>query len=385
MNHFLTEQEIKIRDLAREIAETHIKPIAAKYDASAEFPWEVMEILAEKDFFRIYIDKEYGGLGMGVMGLVIATEELSRVCGGISLGLAGTALGVFPLLLAGNEEQKKKYLPDLAAGKYLGAFGNTEPEAGSDAGNIKTTAKKDGDTYVLNGSKIFITNGAKAKFYTITASTDPAKGSRGASIFIVEDGTPGFSYGKKYEKLGIRGSATCELVFEDCRIPQENILGKEGMGFIVAIRTFDRARPGVASQAVGIAQGALDVAVEFSRTHLRGGHAISSYQSVQSLLAEMATQIEAARTLTYTVARMIDAGEKDFAKGSAMTKLFASKVAVDVAEKAVSICGSQGVTLDCPAQKILRDSKITEIYEGTSEIQREVIARHLIKESASKK
>ena len=200
MNYFLSEDEIRIRDLAREITLEYIQPVAAKYDETEEFPWEIMEILADKDFFRIYIDKAYGGLGMGIMGLVLATEEISRGCAGIALGLAGTALGVMPLLYAGNEEQKKRYLPDLAAGKILGAFGITEPEAGSDAGNIKTTAKKDGDSYVLNGNKIFITNGGQAKFYTIIASTDPRRGSRGASAFIVEDGMAGFSYGKKYEK-----------------------------------------------------------------------------------------------------------------------------------------------------------------------------------------
>jgi len=385
MNYFLTEEQIRIRDLAREIAREHVKPVALKYDVSAEFPWEIMEILADNDFFRIYIDKAYGGLGMGIMGLVLATEELSRACGGIALGLAGTALGVMPLLMAGNEEQKKKYLPDLAAGKMLGAFGITEPEAGSDAGNIKTTAKKDGDSYILNGGKIFITNGGKAKFYTIIASTDPSRGTRGASAFIVEDGMPGFSYGEKYEKLGIRGSATCELVFDDCRVPRENLMGREGMGFIIAIRTFDQARPGVASQAVGVAQGALDYAVEYSRHHMRGGKSISSYQAIQAKLADMDTKIEAARALTYAVARMIDAGEKDFSKFSAMTKLFAGSVAMDVAMDGVSICGSHGLTQGSLAQKFLRDAKITEIYEGTSEILREVIARHLIKEAASKK
>ncbi|MFH1941143.1 MAG: acyl-CoA dehydrogenase family protein [bacterium] len=385
MEYFLNEEQMKFRNLARKIAREHIRPVASKYDESEEFPWEIMEILAENDFFRTYIDKEDGGLGLGIMGLVLVTEELSRACGGIALGLAGTALGVIPLLLAGSEEQKKKHLPDLLAGKKLGAFGITEPEAGSDAGNIKTTAKKDGDSYVLNGGKIFITNGGQAKFYTIIASTDPSKGSRGASAFIVEDGTPGFSYGKKYEKMGIRASATCELVFEDCRVPAENLLGREGMGFLVAVRTFDKARPGVAAQAIGIAQGALDYAVDFSRRHIRGGQSISGYQSVQSKLAEMATKIEAARALTYAVSRIIDSGEKDFSKSSAMTKLFASAVAVDVATDGVSICGSHGVVSGCPAEKLLRDAKITEIYEGTSEIQREVIARHLIKEAASGK
>jgi len=385
MNYFLSEEEIRIRDLAREVAREHILPIAAKYDESEEFPWEIMKILADKDLFRIYIDKEYGGLGMGIMGLVLVTEELSRACGGIALGLAGTALGVMPLIYAGNEEQKKKYLPDLAAGKILGAFGLTEPEAGSDAGNIKSTAVRDGDDYVLNGTKIFITNGGQAKFYTIIASTDPKRGSRGASAFIVEDGTPGFSYGKKYEKLGIRGSVTCELVFEDCRVPKENLLGREGMGFLAAVKTFDQARPGVAAQAIGIAQGALDYAVDFSRHHRRGGQTICSSQAVQAKLAEMDTKIEAARALTYAATRMIDSGAKNNAKYSAMTKLFSSDVAVQVAMNCVSICGSHGLVKGSPAEKFLRDAKITEIYEGTSEIQRGVIARHLIKEAASKK
>ena len=385
MNYFLTEEQIRLRDFAREVMHEYVKPVAAKYDESEEFPWEIMKILAEKDLFRVYIDRENGGLGMGIMGLVLVTEELSRGCAGIALGLAGTALGVIPLLLAGNEEQKKRYLPDLASGKILGAFGITEPEGGSDAGNIKTTAKKDGDSYVINGSKIFITNGGVAKFYTIIASTDPSRGSRGASVFIVEDGTPGFSYGKKYDKLGIRGSDTCELIFEDCRVPKENLLGREGTGFLVAVRTFDRARPGVAAQAVGIAQGALDYALEFSRRNIRGGQTIASYQSVQAKLAEMATKIEAARLLTYTVSLMIDDGEKDIAKPSAMAKLLASDVAVDVATDAVSICGRYGIVKGCPAEKFMRDAKITEIYEGTSEIQREIIARHLIKEAASKK
>lgn len=385
MDYFLTDEQMKIRDLAREIALEHVKPAAIQADINEEFPWDIMKVFAENGLFRTYIDKEYGGLGMGILGLSIATEELSRICGGISLGLAATALGVFPLLLSGNEEQKKKYLPDLAAGKMIGAFGITEPEAGSDAGNIKTTAVKDGNDYILNGTKIFITNGGQAKFYTVIASTNPAKGSRGASAFILEDGMPGFSYGKKYEKLGIRGSATCELVFEDCRVPQENLLGKEGQGFLVAMRTFDRARPGVAAQAVGIGQGALDYAVDFCRTHKRGGQTISSYQSVQAKLAEMATKVEAARALTYSAARMIDAGSKNFSKESAMTKLYSSDVAIEVSLEAVSLCGSYGVTLDCPAQKFARDAKITQIYEGTNEIQREVIGRHIIKEAASQK
>ncbi len=385
MDYFLTEEQAMIRDLARQVAQEKIKPVAAKYDESGEFPWEIMKTLAEMDFFRIYLDEEYGGLGLGLMGLVLATEELSRACGGIALGFAATALGTMPLLMAGSEEQKKKYLPDLASGKSLAAFALTEPEAGSDVTSMKTTAKKDGDSYVINGVKHFITNGGVAKFYTVIASTDPSRGSRGASAFIVEDGTPGFSYGKKEDKMGIRASVTGELVFEDCRVPKENLLGREGMGFSIALRTLDRSRPGVAAQALGIAQGALDHAVEYSRQRVQFGHPISSFQAIQFKLADMATKIEAARALIYSVARMIDGGAKDYSKASAMCKLFASDVAMAVTTEAVQIFGGYGYMKEYPVEKYMRDAKITQIYEGTNEIQREVIARHLIKEAASKK
>ncbi|HEX9934385.1 MAG TPA: acyl-CoA dehydrogenase family protein [bacterium] len=385
MDYFLTEEQTMIRDLARKVAQEKITPVAAKYDESGEFPWDIMKTLAEMDFFRIYLESEYGGLGAGSMGLVLVTEELSRACGGIALGYAGTALGTMPILLSGSEEQRKKYLPDLAAGKKLAAFALTEPEAGSDAGNTKTTAVLDGNHYVLNGVKHFITNGGVAKIYTVIAMTNPSKGSRGASAFIVEEGTPGFSYGKKEEKMGIRASATCELVFEDCRVPKENLIGKEGMGFPIAMRTLDRSRPGVAAQALGIAQGALDHAAEYSRKRIQFGAPISNLQAIQVKLADMATAIEAARALTYATARMIDAGVKEFAKESAMCKLIASDTAMWVAIEAVQIFGGYGYMKEYPIEKYMRDAKITQIYEGTNEIQRGVIARHLIKETASKK
>ncbi len=385
MDYFLTEEQIMIRDMARKVAREKIKPVAAKYDESGEFPWEIMETLAGMDFFRIFIDQEYGGLGAGSMGLVLVTEELSRACGGIALGLAGTALGTMPILISGNDEQKKRFLPDLAAGRKLAAFALTEPEAGSDAGNTKTTARKDGDHYVLNGVKHFITNGGVAKIYTVIAMTDPSKGSRGASAFIVEEGTPGFSYGKKEDKMGIRASATCELVFEDCLVPKENLIGKEGMGFIVAMRTLDKSRPGVAAQALGIAQGAFDLAVEYSRKRLQFGAPISRLQAIQFKLADMATQIEAARALTYSVARMVDAGSKDFSKESAMAKLMASDTAMWVATEAVQIFGGYGYMKEYPIEKYMRDAKITQIYEGTNEIQRNVIAHELIKQAAARK
>ena len=385
MDYFLTEEQVRIRDLARKIADAHIRPVAAQFDESEEFPYDVMKVLAEEKFFGFFIDAEYGGSGLGTMGLVLATEELSRACGGIALGFAGTALGTMPILLAGNEDQKKRYLPDVATGKTLAGFAITEPEAGSDAGSIQATAMKDGDAYVLNGTKIFITNGGVAEMYTVIASTDPSRGSRGASAFIVEKGMPGFSFGKKYEKLGIRGSTTCELVFEDCRVPQENLLGKEGMGFLVAMRTFDKSRPGVAAQAVGIAQGALDYAVEYSRKIKMDGQHLCSYQFVQAKLAEMATDVEAARALTYAVAKMVDAEIKDISKASAMTKLLAGDTAMRVTREACSLFAGYGVSAKYPFEKYMRDAKITQIYEGTNEIQREVIGKALIKEAASRK
>lgn len=381
----MTEEQERIRNVARRIAQEKIQLVAAEYDATEDFPWEIMEILAGEGFFGLFIDEAYGGSGMGTMGLVLATEELSKACGGIALGFAGTALGTMPILLAGNEEQKKKYLPGVAAGKTLAGFAITEPEAGSDAGSIQATAKKDGDAYVLNGTKIFITNGGIAPLYTVIASTDPSRGSRGASAFIVEKDTPGFSFGKKYEKLGIRGSTTCELIFEDCRIPAANLLGKEGMGFLIAMRTFDRSRPGVAAQALGIAQGALDHAVAYSRQIMLDGESLSHHQFVQAKLAETATQVEATRALIYAVSRMIDAGAREISKPSAMTKLLAGDVAVSVTREICSLFGGYGVSRKYPFEKYMRDAKITQIYEGTNEIQREIVGKALIKEAASKK
>jgi butyryl-CoA dehydrogenase len=385
MDYFLTDEQKMVRDLARQVADEKIRPVAAQYDESGEFPWEIMEALAGMDFFRIYLDAEYGGLGLGTMGLVLVTEELSKACGGISLGFAATALGTYPIILSGSDEQKKRYLPDLASGKKLAAFGLTEPEAGSDVTRMKTMAKQDGDSYVLNGVKHFITNGGVAKIYTIIANTDPSKGTRGASAFIVEEGTPGFTYGKKEHKMGIRASATCELIFEDCRVPRENLIGKEGMGFPVALRTLDRSRPGVAAQALGIAQGAMDHALAYSRKRVQFGQPISSFQATQFKFADMGTKIEAARALIYSVARMIDAGVKDYSKEAAMAKLFASDVAMKVTTDAVQIFGGYGYMRDYPVEKMMRDAKITQIYEGTNQIQRNIIALSLIKEAGAKK
>ena len=382
MNYFLTEEQEAIRDLAKDFAQGKIAPVAAEYDQKAEFPWPIVKEMAKMDFFRLWIPEEYEGMDGGVTDLVLVTEEFSKACGGIALALAGSALGTFPILIAGNEEQKKKYLPALASGEALAAFCLTEPEAGSDAGAIQTTARLEGDFYVLNGTKHFITNGGVAKYYTVIASTNPARGTRGASAFVVEEGTEGLSFGKKEDKLGIRASATCEVVFQDCKIPKENLLGREGQGFSVAMKTLDKSRPGVAAQALGIAQGAFDHAVRYARERKQFGQSIASFQAIQFMLADMATQIESARAIIYSTAKMIDAGIKDFGKESAMAKVLAGDVAMSVTVDAVQIFGGYGYMKDYPVEKYMRDAKITQIYEGTNQIQRNVIARHVIKESA---
>ncbi|MCD6166035.1 acyl-CoA dehydrogenase [bacterium] len=379
MDYFLTEQQQMLKELAHKVAEEKVRPVAAKYDESHEFPWDIVKIFADLGFFGVYIPEEYGGLGGGVMDLVITVEELSRACGGIALAVAATALGAYPILMAGNDEQKKRYLPDLAEGKYLAGYCLTEPEAGSDAGAVRTRAVRDGDYYILNGTKHFITNGSVAKLYTVFASTDPSRGIRGISAFLVEDGFPGLSYGKLEDKLGIRASATSEILFQDCRVPKENLLGKEGQGFRIAMETFDRTRPGVAAQAVGIAQGALELALEYTKQRRQFGQTIASFEAIQFMLADMATQIEAARALVYQTARMIDSGAKDISRESAMCKLFASDTAMKVTTDAVQLFGGYGYMRDYPIEKYFRDAKITQIYEGTNQIQRLVIGRHLIK------
>jgi len=382
MDYLLTDEQKMIQELTRKIADEKIRPVAAKYDAKEEFPWPVIKVLAESDLFAIFVPEQYGGTGGSVLDLCIATEELSRACGSIAVCYAASALGTIPIVLFGNDEQNKKYLPDLAKGKKIAAFAVTEPEAGSDASAIKTTAVKKGDHYVLNGTKHFITNGGEAETYVVIAMTDKSKGARGASAFIVEKGTPGFTFGKKEEKLGIRSSSTRELIFSDCKIPKENLLAKEGMGFIVTMRTFDKSRPGVAAQALGIAQGALDHAVKYARERVQFGKPISSFQGIQWMIADMATEVEAARALVYAVARTIDAGNGSVSKESAMAKLFASDVAMKVTTDAVQIFGGYGYMRDYPVEKYMRDAKITQIYEGTNQIQRNIIALQIIKELA---
>jgi len=383
MEYFLSESQVMIRDLAYQIACEYVKPHVAVLDEEERFPHDLMKIFAESDLFRVFIPEEYDGLGGGCLELCLVTEQLSRICSGVAVCYAASALGAYPILLFGNEEQKKKYLPRVAEGA-LTAFALTEDTAGSDASAIKTRAERDGDYYVLNGRKQWITNGGEAQIYTVVALTDPSKGARGASAFIVEEGTAGMSFGKKESKLGIRASATREIIFEDCRIPKENLLGREGMGFIIAMKTLDYSRPGIGAQAVGIAQGALDLALEFARNRVQFGQPIVQFQAIQHKLAQMATEIEAARALVYATARMIDAGVKNFSKESAMAKLFASDVAMRVTIEAVQIFGGAGYMKDYPIEKFMRDAKITQIYEGTNEIQKNIIASELVKEAARK-
>lgn len=380
MDYFLTEDQKMIKDLAREIAEKHVLPIRAELDQTGEFPWDIMKTLAQADMFRIFIPEQYGGLGTGSLELCLVVEELSRVCLGVSTTYAANALGTYPILLFGTEEQKQKYLPDIADGKRLVAFALTEPNAGSDAGGIQTTATKDGDYYILNGRKQWITNGGEAEIYTVIALTDKSKGPRGASAFIVEKGTRGFSFGKKEDKMGIRASVTRELIFEDCRIPKENLLGREGMGFIVAMKTLDQSRVGVGAQGVGVAQGAFEEAAKFAKQRIQFGQPVISFQAVQHMLADMAIQIEAARSLVYSVARYIDSGAKDITKASAIAKTFATDVAMKVTVDAVQVMGGAGYMKDYPVEKMMRDAKILQIYEGTNQIQRNVIGQAIIKE-----
>jgi len=387
LDYGFTEEQTAIRELAREIAEKELRPVAAQYDVSGEFPWPVVKTMADADLFRTFLPEEYGGIdgGTPTMNLVLVTEELSRACAGIALALAGSALGAMPILTSGSDEQKQRFLPDIAAGKRLAAFALTEPEAGSDAGGVRTTALKDGDHYVLNGTKQWITNGGDAEIYTVIGLTNPSKGPRGASAFIVEKGAPGFTFGKKEDKMGIRASSTRELHFADCRVPAANLIGREGTGFITAMRTLDASRPGVGAQALGIAQGALDLAVAYACERRQFGSPISAFQGLRFSLADMATKIEAARALIYATSRYMDTKPKERPTiYSAMSKLFASDVAVQVTIDALQVFGGYGYMRDYPIEKYMRDAKITQIYEGTNQIQREEISKILVSEQITK-
>ncbi len=384
MDYFLTEDQMMIKELVRQIAEEKVIPVRGELDEKEEFPWEIMNVLAQSDIFGIFVPEEYGGLGKGCLELCIAVEELSRACLGVSTTYAANALGTYPILLFGSDEHKKKYLPDIASGKRLVAFALTEPGAGSDAAGIQTTAKLEGSEYVLNGTKQWITNGGEAEIYTVIAMTDRAKGARGASAFIVEKGTSGFHFGKKEKKMGIRASSTRELIFDNCKIPKENILGKEGLGFIVAMRTLDNSRTGVGAQGVGVAQGAFEEALKFAKQRIQFGHPVISFQAVQHMLADMAVEIEAARALIYSVARYIDSGAKDISKESAIAKVYATDIAMRVTTNAVQVMGGSGYMREYPVEKMMRDAKILQIYEGTNQIQRNVIGQALIREAGKK-
>ncbi|MCK9329605.1 MAG: acyl-CoA dehydrogenase family protein [Candidatus Cloacimonetes bacterium] len=380
MDYFLNEDQLELKEIARRIAVEKMEPVREKYDEEGIFPWDIVEIMAQSDLFGVMVPENYGGLSGKVTDLIVVTEELCKIDAGTSLAFGATGLGIYPILLGASEEQKQKYLPAVAEGKRLAAFALTEANAGSDAGNIQTTATKDGDYYVLNGTKQWITNGGEAELYTVFAMTDKTKGARGCSCFIVEKDTPGFTFGKKENKMGIRASATRELIFEDCRIPKENLISREGMGFMIAMKTFDKSRPMVAAQAIGIAQGALDVAAKYVKERQQFGKPVSSFQGVQFMLADMATQIEAARALIYQTAKMIDEGCKNYSKESAMCKYFASDVAMKVTIDAVQLLGGYGYMKEYPVEKMMRDAKIMQIYEGTNQIQRGIVASQLLKE-----
>jgi len=380
MNHFLTEEQQMIRELAAQIAREKVRPERALLDEQEEFPWDIMKILAQSDLFGLYIPEEYGGMGGGIFENCLAIEELAQACIGVATSFAASGLGAYPILLFASEEQKQTYLPDVASGKRLAAFGLTESGAGSDVAGIQTTAVRDGDHYVLNGTKQWITNGGEADIYSILAITDRSKGPRGASFFIVEKGDPGFSFGKKEKKLGIRASATRELVFQDCLIPKDRLIGREGSGFIIAMKTFDKSRPGIAALGVGLSQGALDIAAEYARKRVQFDKPIISFQAIQHKLANMATKTEAARALLYAVARHMDTDPPDASKYAAMTKVFAGDVAMEVATEAVQVLGGYGYMQDYPVEKMMRDAKILQIYEGTNEIQRNIIGQELNKE-----
>ncbi len=378
MNFVLTEEQEMTRKMVRDFAENEVAPGAEERDDKEEFSREIFDKMGELGLTGIPWPEEYGGGECDFISYVIAVEELSRVDASAGTTLsAHTSLAGWPIYKYGSEEQKKKFLEPMALGEKLGAYALTEATAGTDAANQSTTAVLDGDSYVLNGNKIFITNGGDAEINIVFAVTDKEKKAKGVSAFIVEKGTPGFSFGKKERKMGLRSSPTLELIFEDCRVPKENLLGKEGEGFKIAMSTLDGGRNGIAAQAVGIAQGALDAAADYAKSREQFGQPIANFQAISFMLADMGTKIEASRLLTYQAAYLESEG-LPYGKASAMAKLFASETAMEVTTKAVQIFGGYGYTRDYPVERFMRDAKITEIYEGTSEVQRLVISRYLL-------
>jgi alkylation response protein AidB-like acyl-CoA dehydrogenase len=377
-----TPEQAEIRDMVRSLARDRIAPRAAEIDATHEFPWDVVELFREHGLFGLFFDEELGGTGTGALVALVAIEEVSRFCATSGLILAVQELGSLGLELVGSKEQKRRWLPRLASGEWLAAYALTESESGSDSVAMRTSARRDGDAYVLDGGKRFITNAGVASLYTVFAQTNPDARHHGISAFVVEAGAPGFEVSRLEPKMGIRGSTTGELVFDNCRIPAENRVGEEGGGFALAMRILDRSRPGIAAQALGIAQGATDYAVEYARTRETMGRPIAQHQLIAAKLADMETKTEAARGLLYRYARMVDEGaaEAELTKASAMAKLMCGDVAMEVTLEAVQILGGYGYIKEYPVERYMRDAKITQIYEGTQEVQRLVIAREMLKE-----
>ncbi len=378
----LSAEQRELRELVRTIAAEKVAPRAAEVDASGEFPWDVVEALREADILALPFEERYGGVGAGSLMTLVAIEELSKVCGTTGLILAMQDLSTIAIRLAGTEEQRQRYLPKIAAGEWLGAYALTEPGAGSDAAAMTTAARREGDEYVLSGSKRFITNAGVARLYTVFAKTDPEAGHRGISCFLVESDAPGFEVGRIEPKMGIKGSTTGEVFLTDCRIPAGNLVGAEGEGFRIAMRVLDRSRPGIAAQALGLAQGATDYALEYAKTRETFGKPIAEHQMIQALLADMETRCAAARGLLYRVGQMIDAGVDgpELTKASAMAKLYCSDTAMAVTTDAVQILGGYGYMREYPVERMMRDAKITQIYEGSNQIQRLVIAREMLRE-----
>ena len=374
-----TDEQLMIRDTVRKLAKNEIAPRAAQIDQSHEFPWENIKKMGELGLMGLPIPEEYGGSGQDFVSYILTIEEISQACASTGVILSvHTSVGTFPILFFGNEEQKQKYIPKLAAGEMIGAFALTESNAGSDAANLSTTAKLEGEHYIVNGSKIFITNGGVADTYITFVVTDKSKGAKGISCLIVDKDTPGFSIGKKEEKMGLNGSQTTELVFDNARVPKENLLGQEGEGFKVAMSGLDGGRIGIAAQGLGIAQAALDAAIDYSKMRIQFGKPISFFQGIQFLLADMATQVEAARMLVYRAAFLKSNGQPH-SKEAAMAKMFSTDTAMRVTTDAVQVFGGYGYTREYPVERYMRDAKITQIYEGTNQIQRIVIAKHLLK------
>jgi alkylation response protein AidB-like acyl-CoA dehydrogenase len=379
----LTDEQREIRDLVRDLARGRIAPRAAEIDKTAEFPWDVVELFRENELFGILFDEEYGGIGASALMTLVAIEELSKVCATSGLIIAVQELGSLGLKLAGDDEQKQRYLPRLASGEWLAAYALTEPGSGSDSAAMRTSAQREGDDYVLNGGKRFITNAGVAQLYTVFAKTDPRADHSGISAFVVEADSPGFEIGRIEPKMGIKGSTTGEVFFNDCRVPAANLLGAEGDGFKIAMRILDRSRPGIGAQGLGLAQGATDYALEFAKSRETMGKQIGEHQLIAGMLADMETRCEAARGLLYKCGQLIDEGAEgaELTKISAMAKLYCSDVAMDVTTDAVQILGGYGYIQEYPVERMMRDAKITQIYEGTNQIQRLVIAREMLKEN----